>query len=288
MKHLLSIAFVIVVAGCGGGGDRPPGAGTPAPSQGTGTSTAAQIDGANYLDAFAIGTVALSRAIDAAQIVGIALHGTLGLDTPGGQDCWAAGALEWHEWYDEDFGFRREYTSVNHPCLSGGVELRSGIVEFVQDHLTLKTVVWRQPPDPTDQMIDGQYGVKWNSDGAAAISSGVFFVQRNGRLATYMGVSIIAAPAAPGSPARATSGSLQVCSAPFAPQWLTVAAADAGARLSVTAPDGTRVVITEVAGGTTSARRFEVFATDGSSPVVTQTLTMDDPLVIAAMARAQG
>ena len=57
MKHLLSIAFVALVAGCGGNSDSPPATDAPAPSQGTGTSAAAQIDGTNYLDAFAIGSV---------------------------------------------------------------------------------------------------------------------------------------------------------------------------------------------------------------------------------------
>ena len=44
MKHLLSIAFVALVAGCGGNSDGLPATDAPAPSQGTGTTTARKFE----------------------------------------------------------------------------------------------------------------------------------------------------------------------------------------------------------------------------------------------------
>jgi hypothetical protein len=126
-----------------------------------------------------------------------------------------------------------------------------------------------------------------NADRSATIS-GSLDVRRGERLGEYTHVSVTAAPAAGGNPARAIAGSLRVHSQSFAPAWLTVAVSDFGAQVSVIAADGTHVVVTEVAGGTAPARRFEVFDADGSAPVVTQTLTMDDPLVTTALARAHG
>lgn len=252
MKRLLPFAWVTVMAACGG--DDLPVAGTSASSQGAVPPAAVKIDGASYLDAFAIATVALSRVIDAAHIVGIVSHGTSGLDPPGAQDCWAIGALEWHD----EAAFAR--TSVERPCLSGSVELRSGTFESAEGatreddwslDLTLTKAVWRHPPSDVDQAIGGNMGLKQNA-------------------------------------ARVTAGSLQVRSHPFAPRWLTVAVSDAGAKVSVTAQDGMRVVASDATSGTTSARRFEVFDVNGSSPVVTQTLSTDDPLLVAALARAQG
>lgn len=281
MKHPLPIVFVALVAGCGGNGDSAPVANTPAPSQDAGTSKAAQIDGTNYLDAFAIGTVAVSRVVDVAHIMGIVSYGASPLEPPGAQDCRAIGALQYHDMVYS------EHESADRPCVSGSVELRSGIFEIGQGDLTaVSNVMWRRPPSPMVQEIGGQIGFNKSADGSATVV-GWFFAVRDEGFADYAQVSVSVLPATGGNAAKASAGSLQVRAAPFAPHWLTTAASDSGTKVSVIAPDGTRVVVTEVAGGTTSARRFEVFDAGGPAPVVMQTLSMDDPLVTAAIARAQ-
>ena len=179
-----------------------------------------------------------------------------------------------------------EYDSVDRPCVSGSVELRSGIFEMGQSDLTaVSNVMWRHPPNPMDQEIGGRIGLKQNADGSAT-ASGSFFAVRDEGFADYAQVSVTVLAATGVNAARASAGSLQVRASPFAPQWLTIAISDAGAKVSVTAPDGTLVVAEEV-GGTTTARKFEVFDANERSPVFTQTLSMDDPLLAAAIARAQ-
>ena len=278
MKRLLPIALVTVIAACGG--DDLPVAGTPAPSQGTASPAAVKIDGANYLDAFAIGAVAVSRVIDAAHIVGIVNDGSSRLDPPGAQNCWANGSLEWNDMLLD------EHTRVVRPCASGSVELRSGYFSDTLDGIMLTDVVWRRSPDPMDLKMGGSIRFNRNTDGSATLS-GAFSAQREGADATYIQVSAIAVPATGGNAARVTAGSLQVRAAPFAPHLLAVAVSEAGTKVSVTAPDGSHVDASDAASGTTSARKFEVFDADGPMPVVTQTLSMDDPLVVAAIARAQ-
>jgi hypothetical protein len=282
MNRLLPLAFVALVAACGGDGDSLPAVSTPAPAQGSGTPAAAQIDGANYLDAFAVGAVALTRVIDAAHVVGVVRHGTSRLDAPGAQDCWAMGALNW------DDTVLDEYTRVVHPCASGSVELRSGAFSVTRAGTGLTDVVWRHPPGHVERAIGGNIALKQNADGSTTIAGSMSVLRGDLAIDEYTLVSVTAAPAAGGNPARAIAGSLRVHSQSFAPAWLTVAVSDFGAQVSVIAADGTHVVVTEVAGGTTPARRFEVFDAEGSAPVVTQTLTMDDPLVTTALARAHG
>jgi hypothetical protein len=283
MRCLLLLAVVGLAAACGGDGENVPVAGSaPVPSQGTGTATVAQINGGNYLDAFAVGAVALSRVLDAAHVLNIVADRPLQPDAPGANDCWASGALKWHDelpWW--------KHVTVDRSCRSGRVELRTGTFWRNEHGWDFESVGWRQLGSPVDQFLDsrGWISLERDSDGSVSVQ-GDLFVQMASGIAEYGDFSVTAMLTESGNADRVVDGSGEVRVDQFLPLRFRVLVSDAGAKLRVFAPDGSRVVVSDVSSGSSSARMFEVFRAGTSAAAITQTLAIDDPLLAAAMARA--
>jgi archaellum component FlaG (FlaF/FlaG flagellin family) len=287
-----TVAMLVgLLSACGGGGDDAPPAQPPTQPP---TPAIAQINGTNYLDAYAVTYIGVLRIEFLAYIIDSAFEVVIDVDDiPGTYQCVAGGSLTLVK-----NGASRTITANN--CSDGSNVFISGsvsspnatasqfgnLVLLDAGDFVLSNAVYRRVGDSVTETANGNIRVQRRADLSFA-GSGQFSVLRNGRADQYANVSVTTVPATSANgPIELTSGSMSLSSPRFTAQPLAVAGSDAAQNISVRAPDGSRVVTTDVSSGTTDAFKFDVFAANASSPTVTQTLALNDPLWQAAVQRA--
>lgn len=285
-RSLFAACLTATLAACGGGGD-----GTPAAPPATPSPTSAQINGTNYLDAFAVGSLGAVRILLIAEAIDSAFEAVIDSnDVPGTYPCAAGGTLTLTK-----SGAARTL-SVNN-CNDGVVLYVSGsltspnavagtfgnVTLLLSGDFTMTNVVYRVLDDTVTESINGTVNVQRRPD-LSVSATGAFTALRNGRADSYG--NIVAQSTVPDASGAVdvANFSFAVISPRFTVQPLAVAANSTGG--VVTAPDGSNVRAADASSGTTLALAFEVRTAPGATPTVTQTLTENDPQVLAAFERA--
>lgn len=279
------VALVLSACGGGGGGDSTP---NPNPNP---TPTTYQVNGTNYLDAFAVGSLGGVRIMLIADAIDSAFEAVIDAnDVPGTYPCAAGGTLTLTK-----SGAVRTLTVDN--CNDGFVLYVSGSLTtpnavagtfgnatlLLSGDFTMSNVVYRMFDDTVSETINGNVSVQRRADLSVA-ATGAFSALRNGRVDSY--TNIVGQSTTPDSSGEVevASFSFAVSSPRFTAQPLAVAINANGG--TVTAPDASSVTATDASSGPTIALRFDVRTAPGAAPTVTQTLTVDDPQVVAAFTRA--
>lgn len=288
----------LLLGACGGGGS----SGTvplvvpPAPPAPT-----AQINGSNYLDAAAVGSVGRSRALELASLLDFSFSLAVQSNfTTATFNCPSGGTLALA------VADSATNTTTANNCNLGTALLRSGAIQVSNLAIissggtpprtdlsrgtfrVLDFVTRALPGDGIDQTYNASLQADRQADASVTIA-GTSTVLRNGRSDSYAAVRINVAK--PSGQVTSTGTSFDVSSPRFSVQPLRVTAEEGLSRvLRVSAPDGSNVRATTVAAAnaTTPAQvRFEVYANaTAPAPSVTQTLAENDPQVVAAITRA--
>jgi hypothetical protein len=293
-----TLAFsVMLLGGCGGGGSSGslPLVVPPAPPAPT-----AQINGSNYLDAAAVGSVGRGRALELAGLLDFSF--TLGVSsnfTTANFNCPSGGTVTL------TVASVSSNTTAPNNCNLGVALLKSGSIQVSN----LEVVVSGTPPrtdlsrgtyrvldfvtrvlpgDGVDQAYNASVQANRQADASVSLS-GSFTVLRSSRTDSYSTLTL--SIARPGGQFTSTGATFDIATPRFAIQPLRTVADESATRvLRVSAPDGSNVKVTTVsaASGSTPAQlRFEVFANaTTTTPSVTQTLAENDPQVVAAINRA--
>lgn len=280
LRSAFALASFCALAACGGSSSSsspPPPPPFPA---------APQIDASNYLDAFAVTSIAFARSdllVDAGDAAFAA-----SLATTPSSPCASAGFID----TSLDAGTRRfsfrdcrtpqryfaagAMTSSN---LSGAVI--NGVQSLADGDFTLKdlSVSISSPPDTLLESMQGQVKIQRSSSGAVVIS-GAFSVQRNARTDAYTDLSLgRTAPDAQGQ-TRPALGFVRIASPRFA------SSLEAGVTLTsivVRAPDGSYLEISDAAGG---GYLMRVYRGTGDVAQLTQTWSANAPEIKQALSRA--
>ena len=147
----------------------------------------------------------------------------------------------------------------------------------------MTNVVYRILDDTVTETVNGTVSVQRRADLSIA-ATGAFSALRNGRADSYTNIAGQSTVPDSTGTVDVASVSFAVASPRFAAQPLSVTINSTGGVIS--APDTSNVTATDASSGTTLALRFDVRVTPGATPSVTQTLTENDPLVLAAFQRA--
>lgn len=281
---LLGACFVAALSACGG--DDSPAPAPPAPPP----PATAQINGSNYLDAFAVGSLGGVRLLLIADAIDTAFNAVIAAnDMPGTYSCAAGGTMTLAK-----AGAARTVTFNN--CDDGAMVYVSGALVspnavagtfgtqtlLLSGDFTLTTVVYRMAGDSVSETINGSFGMQRRTDLSIA-ASGAFTALRNGRTDSYTSISVESTkPDATGA-VDAALMNYAVNSPRFA---VPLSVTGNETTLVVRAQDTSNVTAKDASSGTTLALTFEVRATPIGDATVTQTLTATDPLLVAAMARA--
>jgi hypothetical protein len=284
----VALAMLVgLLSACGDGGDAAPATQPPAQPP---APVAAQINGSNYLDAFALTFVGAHRMEFVAYLIDSAFQVVIDSDgVAGTYRCDVGGLITL-----QTNGSSRTLTPNN--CDDGSYLLVSGSIssanatasqfgglivldagDFVLSNALYGDVIDTEAADGTVRLQRGP------ALGFTAV--GQLSVLRNGRIDQYVNVSVTTAPIISDTLGRLTGGSMSISSPRFAAQPLAISVSGAANSISATAPDGSRVVATIVSSGTPAAYRFDVYAVDSSTPVTTQTLALNDPSVLEAIWR---
>jgi hypothetical protein len=285
-RILIAACLTLGFAGCGGGDDSPA-----LPTTPTTPPANLQINGTNYLDAFAVSSLGAVRILLIADAIDSAFEAVIDSnDVPGTYPCAAGGTLTLTK-----NGTARTLTVNN--CNDGFVLYVSGsltspnavaqtfgsVTLLLSGDFTMSNVVYRILDDTVTETINGAVNVQRRAD-LSITATGAFSALRNGRADNYgniTGQSTI--PDASGA-VDVANFSFSVNSPRFTAQPLSVTIGSSGG--VVTAPDTSNVTATDASSGTTLALRFDVRSAPGATPSVTQTLTENDPQVLAAFERA--
>jgi hypothetical protein len=277
----------VTVTACGGGGDAAP---TPAPAPAP-PPAIAQINGNNYLDAFSVGLLGSVRILLIGEAIDSAFEAVVDSnDMPGTYPCAAGGTLTLTK-----SGATRTL-SVNN-CNDGLVLYVSGsltspnavagtfgnVMLLLSGDFTMDNVVYRVLDDTVTETINGTVNVQRRTDLSVA-ATGAFSALRNGRADNYSNIAAQSTTPDVNGDVDVANFSFAVSSPRFTAQPLTVVVNSGGG--VVTAPDASNVTATDASSGTTVALRFDVRNAAGAAPSVTQTLTENDPQVLAAFERA--
>lgn len=291
--------LVSLLAACGGGGSSgvPPLVLPPAPP-----APSAQINGSNYLDAAAIGTVGRNRALELASQLDLSFAlGVISNFTSANFGCPSGGTAALVA--TSSTANTVTFTNCSYPPAlfkSGSIAVTNletittgtppnAVLSLSRgDYRVLDLVTRALPGDGVDQTYNATAQANRQSDSSVTLT-GLFSVLRNGRTDNYAGLTLNVNK--PGGAIVATGMSFDASSPRFSVQPLRVSSVE-GANLSVrvAAPDTSYVratVITPAAGTTPAQLRFEVFPSGtATSPSVSQTYADNDPLLLAAIGRA--
>jgi hypothetical protein len=282
---LAAATLAALLAACGGDS-------TPAPAQ-PGTPpppSVAQINGTNYLDAFAVGSLGgvrllyVADAVDSAFAVVVEAN-----DAPGTYACDAGGTVTFVK-----AGAARTLTVNN--CNDGVMTYVSGTLSspnavagtfgslmlLQSGDFTASNVVYRLNGDAVNDTLNGTFNMQRRTN-LSIVATGAFTVQRNGRTDTYSAVRAESTPPDASGMVDISLMSYSVTSPRF-PVPLAVTGNETS--LVASAPDTSSVTAKDASSGTTFALTFEVRSSPTAAPSVTQTLTATDPQLVAAMARA--
>jgi hypothetical protein len=285
-RLMSGLCLVAALAACGGDDAPAPATTAPAPQP----PVAAQINGSNYLDAFAVGSLGGVRLLLIADAIDTAFNAVIAAnDVPGTYPCAAGGSVTLAK-----AGAARTLTVNN--CNDGVMLYVSGVLAspnavaasfgaqtlLLSGDFTLTAIVYRMPGDTISETINGSFGMQRRSDLSIA-ASGAFTAARNGRADSYTNVRADSTKPDANGVVDAALMSYAVSSPRFAAP-LSITGDET--TLVVAAPDTSNVTAKDASSGTTLALTFEVRATSGGAASVTQTLTATDPLLVAAMTRA--
>jgi hypothetical protein len=290
-----------LLSACGGGGTgSPPLVLPPAPP--APPAPTAQINGSNYLDAAAIGTVGRNRALELAGQLDLSFSlGLISNFTSANFGCPSGGtaALIWTSRSANTLTF----TDCSYPAMlfkSGSIAVSNletitsgtppnAVLSLSRGTYRVLDLVTRAlPGDGVDQTYNASVEAARQTDTSVTLT-GLFGVLRNGRTDGYAGLTLNVNK--PAGTIVATGMSFEASSPRFPVQPLRVTSSE-GTNLSVrvAAPDTSYVrvtVITPAAGTSPAQLRFEVFATGtATSPTVSQTYADNDPQLLAAVGRA--
>lgn len=288
-----------LLAACGGGGSSglPPLVVPPAPP-----APSAQINGSNYLDAAAIGTVGRNRALELASQLDLSFSlGLISNFTSANFGCPSGGTAALVA--TSSTANTVTFTNCSYPAAlfkSGSIAVSnletistgtppSVVLSLSRgDYRVLDLVTRALPGDGVDQTYNATVQANRQSDSSVTLA-GLFSVLRNGRTDNYAGLTLNVNK--PGGAIVATGMSFDASSPRFSVQPLRVSSVE-GTNLSVrvAAPDTSYVratVITPAAGTTPAQLRLEVFPSGtATTPTVSQTYADNDPLLLAAIGRA--
>jgi len=281
LRSAFALASFCALAACGGSSSSsspPPPPPFPA---------APQIDASNYLDAFAVTSIAFARSdllVDAGDAAFAA-----SLATAPSSPCALAGLIDTsldagtRRFSFRDCRSRDRYfaagvmTSSN---LTGA--LINGVQALADADFILKDLSYSiaSPPDALLESAQGQVRVQRSSSGAVVIS-GAFNVLRNGRADAYTELSLgRTAPDVQGR-TRPALGVMRIASPRFA------SALEAGVTLSsivVRAPDGSYLEISDAAAGT--GYQMRLYRGTGDVAQLTQTWSANAPEIKRALSHA--
>lgn len=282
LRSALALASFCALAACGGGSSSSSSPPPPPPFPAT-----PQINASNYLDVFAVTSIAFARSdllVDAGDAAFAA-----SLSSAPRYFCAQSGFIETSlDAGTRSFAFRdcrtpQRYfaagamTSAN---LSGAVI--NGVQALTDGDFALKdlAVSIASPPDALLESMQGQVRIQRGSSGAVVIS-GAFDVLRNGRADSYTDLSLgRTAPDAQGQ-TRPALGFVRIAS-PRSPSSL-----EAGVTLTsivVRAPDGSYLEISDAAGG--AGYQMRVYRGAGDVAQLTQTWSADAPEIKRALSHA--
>jgi len=268
------------------GGDDAPGPTSPAPLP----PATAQINGSNYLDAFAVGSLGGVRLLMIADAVDAAFNAVIAAnDLPGTYPCAAGGTITLAR-----SGAARTVTVNN--CNDGAMIYVSGVLAspnamagtfgsvtlLLSGDFTLTNLVYRAVGDLVNESSSGDFSMQRRTD-LSIVASGGFTTLRNGRTDTYASVRVESTRPDAAGAVDAALLAYSVNSPRFA---VPLSVNGNATTLVATAPDTSNVTARDASSGTTLALTFEVRSTPGGASSVTQTLTATDPLLVAAMVRA--
>lgn len=290
-RLLLSVSVALFVAACGGGGDGGSAQVTTPPSPPPTTTLA--INSGNYLDAAAVGAVAVDRAAELTRSLDRAFNL---MQVAEGRNisvnCLGGGSV--------GFVFGTSITASPAQCNEGGVVLAGGAIVtsnlevFLRDGLTLlrsgnfavTDVAWRLASgDQTSNTLNASMTASRRADDNVDLK-GSFRVLRNAREDSYSNVTTLAANF--GRQLSVASVTLSAASPRFAASPLAIDSAFVnGLRvLTIRASDGSYVKVSTINTGTPAQFKFEVFASPSATNPVMQIYAENDPLYTAALARA--
>jgi hypothetical protein len=293
-----SLAFgVLVLGGCGGGGSSGslPLVVPPAPPAPT-----AQINGSNYLDAAAVGSVGRSRALELASLIDFSFSVAASTNfTSAVFPCGAGGT------WTVTVSSASANTGAPANCNLGTILLSSGSIagsnlEYALSgtpprnelsrgtYRVLDLVSRALPGDGINQTYGADLQVARQSASSVNLT-GQFSVLRLGRPDSYPNANLAVTKV--GNTVVSTGFRYDINSPRFSSGPLRASTQEGSTpSLRVDAPDGSNVRVATVTAATASTPaqlRFEVFANaTTTTPSVTQTLAENDPQVVAAITRA--
>jgi hypothetical protein len=262
----------------------------PAPNPTPPPPATAQINGSNYLDAFAVGSLGAVRLLTIAEGIDSAFELVIKAnDVPGTYACDFGGTVTFTK-----SGAARSLTVNN--CNDGmslyvsgtlaspnAVTATFGSLTLLQSgDFTFTNFVYRMSGDTVNETLNGAFSMQRRQN-LSITGSGQFTDLRNGRLDSYSAVQAE-------STVPDASGTVDFAVANYgvnSPRFGTPLVVTSNqSTIVVSAPDTSNVTAKDASSGTTMALAFEVRATPTSAPSVTQTLVATDPQVVAAFARA--
>jgi len=294
-RFVMSGSLALFLSACGGGGGGDSGSVQVTTPPSPPPPTALAIHGGNYLEAAAVGAVAVDRASELTRSLDRAFNLMQVADGRNvSVSCLGGGGV--------GFVFDTSITASPAQCNEGGVVLASGTIVtsklevFLRDGLTLlrsgnfvvNDVVWRLADagkDATLNTLNASVAANRRADDNVDLS-GSFRVQRNGREDSYSNLSALAANF--GRQLSVASVALSATSPRFAASPLAVDSTLVnGLRvLTIRAPDGSYVKVSTINTGTPAQFRFDVYSSAAATNPVTQIYAENDPLYTAALAKA--
>ena len=290
LRVAAGVATVLALSACGGGGDQ---GGTLAPTPTV--PVAAGITSSNYLDAFWVGALGVQRAVVAGTVLDSAFGLVIALnDVPGTLSCPYGGNASLVKSGNQRFVTVNNCNDGNFVFVSGTISTADAVTQNIAGTVYLKTgnfkldnVVYRYSGAQLNdtELLAGTIAYSLSADGRSATAKGELSASYNGRVDRYTNVSLTAITNAQGE-ADISIGSMRVDSMRFPIPLLVTGSSDQLA-MSAVSPDTSLVRGIYIAGATVDSFRYEVLAAPGAVPSVTQTYTVSDPLVQAAIIRAR-